>query len=180
MRFIIILTAAIFVNANAYSQGIPASQIEAINKVSFMEGKWEGKGWVTRGPGPKIYFNQTEDIKMNLKNSIMEIEGIGTSAEAGNNNMVVHHAKAILRYDHNLKKYRMHSFNDGNYIEADAEVNDDGQLIWGFKIQQYNMHIRFTISLNDKGQWFEIGEYSMDGKNWQKNFEMTLNKVESK
>lgn len=180
MRYINILLVLLIMNTNAYTQSNNTSQINELKKVSFMEGKWKGEGWITRGPGPKMYFTQTEDIKMNLNNTILEIEGIGKAAGAGNNDMVVHHAKAILRFDNNLKQFRMHSFNDGKYIEADATIDKDGNLIWGFTMPQYNMEVRFKITLNDKGQWFEIGEYSMDGKNWVQNFEMTLDKVESK
>lgn len=38
--------------------------------------------------------------------------------------------------------------------------------------------IRYTIVLNDKGEWFEIGERSTDGVAWTKFFEMTLQKVQ--
>jgi hypothetical protein len=37
--------------------------------------------------------------------------------------------------------------------------------------------MRFTVRLNEKGQWFEVGEFSRDGKAWQKFFEMTLERV---
>jgi hypothetical protein len=36
------------------------------------------------------------------------------------------------------------------------------------------MRIRYTIRLDDKGRWFEIGERSTDGATWTKFFEMTL------
>jgi hypothetical protein len=39
--------------------------------------------------------------------------------------------------------------------------------------------MRYTITLNDRGQWFEIGEISCDGKEWSKVFEMTLERVKS-
>ena len=39
--------------------------------------------------------------------------------------------------------------------------------------------IRYTITLNDAGQWFEIGEMSQDGETWRQIFEMTLDRVAS-
>jgi hypothetical protein len=40
--------------------------------------------------------------------------------------------------------------------------------------------VRFTIKLDEKGRWFEVGEVSQDGKERRKFFEMTLERVESK
>ena len=37
--------------------------------------------------------------------------------------------------------------------------------------------MRFTLHLNDKNQWVEIGEFSRDGNQWMKFMEMTLDKV---
>jgi hypothetical protein len=35
---------------------------------------------------------------------------------------------------------------------------------------------RYTLQLNAAGQWYEVGEFSMDGEEWRKTFEMTLDK----
>jgi hypothetical protein len=40
--------------------------------------------------------------------------------------------------------------------------------------------VRFTIKLDEKGRWFEVGEISQDGREWRIFFEMTLERVESK
>lgn len=37
--------------------------------------------------------------------------------------------------------------------------------------------IRFTITLTEKDEWHEAGEFSRDGKNWIEFFEMTLQRV---
>ena len=36
--------------------------------------------------------------------------------------------------------------------------------------------VRYTITRTAEGAWFEIGEYSRDGQQWAKFFEMTLTK----
>ena len=38
-------------------------------------------------------------------------------------------------------------------------------------------NVRFTMNLSEKDKWSEIGEFSQDGKNWMKFFEMTLQRV---
>ena len=66
----------------------------------------------------------------------------------------------------------------GNYEDAEAKVSE-GQLVWDMKIPQFG-DVRYTIKLDDRGQWFEIGEVSRDGKTWQQFFEMTLQRGEAK
>ncbi len=56
-----------------------------------------------------------------------------------------------------------------------ARVSEN-TLVWGFENPRAGT-IRFTIKLNEKGQWFEIGEISRDGKAWQKFFKMTLSRT---
>jgi hypothetical protein len=46
-------------------------------------------------------------------------------------------------------------------------------LEWGLQISERG-RIRYTIELNEKGQWFEVGEMTQDGQKWNKFFEMTL------
>jgi hypothetical protein len=33
------------------------------------------------------------------------------------------------------------------------------------------------MTITDKGEWNEVGEYTLDGKTWTKFFDMTLAKV---
>ena len=40
--------------------------------------------------------------------------------------------------------------------------------------------MRYTIKLNQKGQWYETGEMSMNGQAGQQFFEMTLDKAQEK
>jgi len=37
--------------------------------------------------------------------------------------------------------------------------------------------MRYTMVLNEKGDWFEIGEMSQDRQTWRKFFEMSLQKT---
>ena len=47
--------------------------------------------------------------------------------------------------------------------------------MWGFAVPQAG-RVRFTITLTQAGEWWEIGEFSRDGATWAKFFEMTLKK----
>jgi hypothetical protein len=68
------------------------------------------------------------------------------------------------------------AFRKGSgYVDAKGEMKD-GAFVWGFDPPQGGK-VRFTLKLNDKGQWLETGEFSRDGKEWMKMLEMTLDRV---
>ena len=122
------------------------------------------------GPGEPRKFHETESVTPKLDGLLLEIEGLGT----GNAGKVVHSALAILSFDGQAKQYRFRAYDGmGHFTDADADCKD-GAMIWSMAMGPRTM--RYTIKLNQKGQWFEIGEMSADGK-WQRFFEMTLDKV---
>ena len=60
---------------------------------------------------------------------------------------------------------------------VDAEVDlAPNKLVWKFRLPGVG-DTRYTIVLNDQGQWFEIGEVQKDGSEWRKFFETTLTRV---
>jgi hypothetical protein len=58
---------------------------------------------------------------------------------------------------------------------ADLTV-EDGVVVWGMSVRPYGT-ARYTIRLNDQGQWTEIGVINRDGAVWAPFFEMTLDRV---
>lgn len=149
---------------------------EAMKKVMFLEGRWEGEGWAVMGKdAPKHHFKQTEDVRSEVSGRVLAIRGRGMSEVEGGPPLLTHDAYAVVFYDMDAEKYRIHTYKDGEFLASDAHVADDGSFVWGFDLPKSGK-IRFTIRLNDKGQWHEIGEYSPDGQRWFKNFEMTLDK----
>ncbi|MEW6989720.1 hypothetical protein AADZ91_03435 [Colwelliaceae bacterium 6441] len=146
-------------------------QIE-MSKIAFLQGQWQGEGWFSSKGAPKSYFNQTENVQFEMDGLALSIQGIGRDKTS---HSVIHNAFAVIYYDVLKQQFRMHSYKDGGFLDAYAKVTEDQRFIWGFTMQYGE--IRFTIEINDKGQWHEIGEFSKDGKKWYQNFEMTLNKV---
>jgi hypothetical protein len=120
-------------------------------------------------------FSQTETVTSKLNGLLLAIEGLGTVDES----KIIHNAFAVLSFDSENQRFVMRAHKaDGAFTEADALVDDNGSIIWGF-YHPYAGELRFTIKKNDKGQWYEIGEVSSDdGNSWFQNFEMLLNKVE--
>ena len=158
----------------------PAAQREAMKKLDFLVGHWKGEGWMEFAPGQRRTFKGTEVVERKLDGLLLAIEGLhrGQVRDKGEG-VVVHSAFALVSYDDKAKRYRFQAFTGrGNYEDAEAKVSD-GQLMWGMKVPQFG-EVRYTIKLDDKGRWFEIGEVSRDGKMWQQFFEMTLQRAEGK
>jgi hypothetical protein len=155
----------------------PAAQQEAMKKLDFLVGQWQGESWLELGPGQRRTAQGTETVQRKLNGLLLTIEGIhkrkvGDKVEES----IVHEAFAVISYDEHAKRYRFQAYTGrGNYAEAETKVGDRS-LEWSMRIPQGG-EVRYTIRLNEKGQWFEIGEFSRDGKEWRKFFEMTLERV---
>jgi hypothetical protein len=146
-------------------------QITEMKKLGFLEGKWKGTGWRMQGPGRRVEFAQTENVGFKLGGLGLVVEGAGKSLSSD----FQFAALAMMSYDLSRKTilFRSHD-QEGRYLEALASVKD-GVLEWGF--QAGPRKIRYLIRLNEKGQWHEVGESAAEGGEWQKFFEMTLDKL---
>lgn len=152
------------------AQSSSVSQAAAIKQFDWWVGEWKGKGWAEYVPGKRGEFTITETIQSKLGGVVLLIEGIGKEGD-----QTVHHALAVLSYDPQSKGYRMRSYlASGRTGDFEVKVLDRG-FEWGIPHAQGS--IRYTMKINDKGEWFEIGERSADGKTWQKFHEMTRQRV---
>jgi hypothetical protein len=149
-----------------------------MKKLDFLVGEWQGEGWMEIAPGQRRTFKGTETIQSKLDGLLLTMDGLHRG-QVGGKDAVVHSAFTAISYDDKAKRYRFQAFTArGNYEDAEAKITD-GQLVWGMKVPQFG-DMRYTIKLDDKGRWFEIGEVTQDGKEWRKFFEMTLTKAERK
>ena len=173
-KVLVIILLILSINLS-FAQYIDSLQINEMEKVQWLVGKWKGEGWMMFGPEEKHTFSQTETVTSKLNGILLAIEGLGTDGESN----IIHNAFAVLSFDSANQKFVMRAHKaDGAFTEADAIVDDKGNFIWGFS-HPYAGELRFTIKQNDKGQWYEIGEVSSDGGNsWFQNFELLLNKME--
>jgi hypothetical protein len=168
--FLFISLFALSAKAQAPS---PAIQIEEMKKASFLVGEWRGEGWILLGQNQRETFKQSEVVQSKLNGLTMVIEGLGKSTDG--KERIVHNALGIVSYDLEKKSYRFSAYQaNGQAIDAEAKVNNNA-LEWGFKTPRGTT--RFLITLTDKGEWHEVGDITMDGKNWFKFFEMTLQRV---
>jgi len=177
---LVVLTAAL-----AQDQPPPAAEqrkpptsaaevMEKMKALEFLAGDWEGEGTYEFGPDQKRSFKIAETATPKLGGKAILIEGRGTATADGGKEVVIHEALAILTWDavHDKYAWLPVTAREG-YVEAHVEVSKN-KIVWGFDDPR-GPKIRFTITVNDKGEWSEVGESSVDsGKTWHKFMDMTL------
>jgi hypothetical protein len=157
---------------------LPLFAADEMKKLDFLVGEWKGEAWWQMGPNAKReYALQHETVTPRAGGNALQVEGQGrTRKEDGTAGALVHDAYAMLRWDDTAKKYRFSTAVAGRgTAEPDFELVGQNKAVWTMTLPQGTM--RYTISLTEKGEWFEVGEFSRDGNNWSKFFEMTLAKV---
>src|SRR5688500_2885005 len=166
--FATVVLLAGFIGISAQEQTIELQRGE-VKKLESMIGQWKGSGWIQQG-AKRETFNGTETVQRKLDGLALLVEGRFTNAEG----KVIHETLAVLDFNATPAKYRFRTYlGTGRSGEHDFKLVADGYE-WGFQSPMGT--IRYTIkTANDV--WFEIGEFSKDGKTWQKFFEMKLDKV---
>ena len=141
---------------------------EAMSKLDFLAGKWKGAGWMMDQSGQRNEFQQTENIQFKLDESILMIEGEGTS-----NGQTIHDALAIISYDPNEESYQFRSYlATGQNGDYKAELLSEKSLRWILDTPRGK--IRYTINIDEEGKWSEIGEFQMGPEKWFQFFAMDL------
>lgn len=147
--------------------------MEAMNAIAFLEGRWEGSGWMQRGPEERHTFTSTESVERRLDGRLLIVEGL----HHGPNDEVVHHAMAVISYDDGEGTYRFRSYMAGGEANDCEGALSDGAFVWGMRTERGR--VRFTITVEDDA-WHEVGHFSPDdGGSWLPFFEMTLERVAS-
>lgn len=152
-----------------------AAQKEAMKKIEWLAGDWEGTAKFDSGRGGGedtwMTIRQSEAVKMKLSGRVMLIEGTGR-VKAGEEDRVVFEALATVSYDPESQSFKMRAFGPEGAVDPSFEVGDK-TVIWGFTTRMGK--VKYTIKLDEKGRWVEVGERSGDdGKTWKKFIELTL------
>lgn len=149
----------------------PTAALAAMKKLAFWVGKWSGTATVQMGP-QKHTTSIDETIEYRLDGFVMHVQGLGKQ-----DGRTIHDALAVVTWDEAKKQYRFQSWRMPGGVMVDTELKLTGEktVEWGF--QMGAMRMRYNMTINEKGEWFEFGEISMDGQKWQKFHEMTLRRV---
>jgi hypothetical protein len=174
--FIAFLVIAMNVSAQMPDGSVNRAEMK---KLSAWAGHWKGEGVMQNGPGGASGKSSVDErIELKLDGSIMVVEGVGKSVDsATQKETVVHHAFGIVSYDVPSKTFKFRTYlKDGRGMETLFHILSETHFEWGFDLPNGGK-IKYTIKLdNGKTTWNEIGEYSGDGKSWNRFFEMNLTK----
>jgi hypothetical protein len=159
------------------AQGYPPE----MDKLRFLVGEWKGDGWFEAGRGmsPQT-FQMKQSVKYKAGGAMMTIEGLGTEGFPGRQErFIITMVFLVIAFDSKEKVFRLRTYD---YIEGLTDAVPtvgENLFVWGHQESFMHRLARYTVRFNEKKQWFEIGEHSMDnGKTWHKFFEMTLDRVE--
>jgi len=169
------LILALGLHTAALGQGRPdpakvmATQQEAMQKLSFMDGIWRGNAWTMLPSGDKHSITQTERIGPFLDGSVKVIEGRGYDIEG----KVTFNAFGTVSYNPATRIYTMHSYAQGNVGDFVLTPAPDG-YVW--EIPAGSMTIRYTATI--KGDtWKEVGDRILPGSQPIRFFEMNLQRI---
>jgi hypothetical protein len=159
----------------AFGQGRPdpakliAAQQEAMVKLSFMDGVWRGAAWTILPSGEKHAITQTERIGPFLDGSVKIIEGRGYDPDG----KLTFNAFGTISYNAATQAFTMHSYAQGNVGDFVLTPAAYG-YVW--EIPAGPMTIRYTAVIKG-GEWREVGDRIMLGKEPIRFFEMNLKRV---
>ncbi len=166
MMFLLVCPVAIAQQGNS----LPIVQ-QKMQALKWLTGKWQGTVSINGADGKRQEAKHTLEFANKLNNTVLLIN---ESAIRGQDTV----AQNIGLFGYNVlqSKYNLQAYtNDGAQMDAYVEVLDK-KLIW--RIHFSGHIIRYTAKLNEKGQWYQIGEMSADeGKMWQPFFESTLTRI---
>ncbi len=173
--FLLIIAELAF-SAFTMAQPVNLEAVASLSKVGVMIGEWEGNSWILTPQGTREEAAVHEKLQWKLDRTLILIEGEGRNKEG----LTVHNALGLLTFDVRGKQYSMRSYlSDGRMTDAVFEILGEDNFRWSYSFMQgeRSMWIRYTLKFADKSHWNEVGEYSGNGTDWTKFFEMNLTRI---
>lgn len=170
----LLLFLAVFTVSGQQPDQQAGLQRSEMKKFEKMAGVWEGEGWIKQGPKTE-YFTGSEIVQWKIDGLAMLVEGLHKNKPAaGETAKVIHETLAVISFEPKDKLFRFRT-----YLAAGAQGSQEIKAVaadtFEWSINFPGGQTRYIIKVSDK-TWFEIGEFSRDGKEWIKFFEMTLQK----
>lgn len=149
-----------------------SAQKQAIAKLNFMIGEWQGSGWALYN-SQKFLFEGTEVILPKCEGTILSLEGNHSTVRNGQK-VPIHNAFGMLRYDEKTSKYFMRAhLANGLENEYEFKVLPNGYS-WKQESPTWG-NVEYTAEF--KGDdWLEYGEIEKDGKRVRV-YEMRMKRV---
>jgi hypothetical protein len=156
---------------------VPEEAKAAMTPLGWLAGSWTGEATVTDRAGTRV-IRQTEEVRPALEGSLLVVEGTGREPDAdGEPGAVVFRAFAVLSAGDAPGRYRFAAWQGGRYVDARAEVAEDGTLTWGFDTPDGG-EIRYVIERPEPDVWHETGAFrASGGDEWHPFIELTLHRL---
>jgi hypothetical protein len=155
---------------------VPEEAKAAMASLAWLTGSWAGEATLTE-PGGRRVIHQTEQVRPALEGSLLVVEGTGRQpASEGEPGEVVFRAFAVLAAGDEPGTYRFAAWQGGRFVDARAEVAEDGTLTWDFSTPDGG-EVRYVIRQPQRDVWHETGSFRASGEEtWRPFFEMTLHR----
>jgi hypothetical protein len=149
------------------------AQREAMKKLDFLVGKWDGEARLLRGPAESVELLQSEEAQYKLDGLIVVIEGVGRAKSGG---QPLLQAFGIVSYDDESKTYRLRAFNDGRFLETEVKILEECKgMTWGFALGE--IRTNSVLRINERGEWTELAEISIGSQPSKKLLELTVRRA---
>ena len=169
-----IALSAAFSAPAAFAQApVPDAAKSAMAPLAWLAGRWSGEGTHTGREGTQV-VHQIEEVRPALEGSLLVVEGTGREPAEDGDGKVVFRAFAVLSADAEPGRYRFAAWRAGRFVDADAELAEDGTLTWGFETPEGG-RVEYVIRRPEPDVWHEVGSYIPRGQETgHPFFEMTL------
>lgn len=168
------LAVALSAPAAVAQAPVPEEVKVTMAPLAWMAGRWSGEGTYQGPEGPQTVL-QIEDVRSALEGSLLVVEGTGREhGGSGEPGPVVFRAFGVLSAGDTPGRYRFAAWQGGRFVDAGAELAEDGTITWGFETPQGG-EVRYVIRRLEPDVWHEAGSFRAPGGDvWSPFFEMTL------
>ena len=169
----LLLLPAAFVSAQT---PVPEEAKAAMAPLGWLVGGWAGEATYQGPEGPRT-LHQTEEVRIELEGALVVVEGTGRDRLAGDPGPIVFRAFAVISAADEAGHYRVAAWQSGRFVDAAAQVAEDGTFTWGFATPDGG-EVRYAIRRPDPDVWHEEGSYrTAGGDAWRPFVAMTLRRA---
>jgi hypothetical protein len=174
MRDLSVLVLFLGTTFAALAQPANSNVSEEIKALKFLVGNWQGKVKYEPGIGQHEEVTWNSHVHYNVGGNILLIDEKGS--DVNNKNNTISEVFVVVQWDSVARLYPARLYYSGKGSASSAEAKGYLQDNKFVVLRNLSSGVnRYTIMLNEKGQWYELGEVSNDGgKTWKRRFEMVL------
>jgi hypothetical protein len=153
------------------------AQEDAMKKLDFLVGRWEGEATITAPGGQKSVLRQHEDVQFKIGRKVLLVEGTGRIKEGPAAGRVVYEALGTVSYDPVARSFRMRAYGSEGLSVDPTFVVGEKAIQWSFSPVP-GIDIRYDVKIDDRGHWVETGDRSTDGgQTWTRFIELDLERL---